>query len=146
MSAPAASENAAAGAAGAAAPEAEVRARSLPDAGCAALLGPPAWPGAQRPAHPLPCPACLPQGPTSGAFCSQPPEKGPCRAALTSWYWDGASCKPFLYGGCQVSAGLRGVSAAPHFCCRLAVASLPFTPAPSRFALLPGQRKPLRRL
>jgi len=45
-----------------------------------------------------------PAAPTTDAFCSQPPERGPCRAALPSWYYDAAArdCKLFLFGGCQV--------------------------------------------
>ncbi|XP_061575964.1 kunitz-type protease inhibitor 2 [Cololabis saira] len=36
-------------------------------------------------------------------ICGLKPESGPCRAAFTKFYYDSgsASCRPFLYGGCQ---------------------------------------------
>lgn len=44
------------------------------------------------------------QGTASIEFCILPPDKGPCRAAVPSWFYDAsaAACQPFLYGGCQV--------------------------------------------
>lgn len=40
------------------------------------------------------------------AFCTLPPETGPCRAAMPSFHFDASAgaCKPFLYGGCQGNA------------------------------------------
>ena len=37
----------------------------------------------------------------SAEFCELPAEKGPCRAALVRWYWDGRQCTAFRYGGCR---------------------------------------------
>ncbi|EFN52652.1 hypothetical protein CHLNCDRAFT_26510, partial [Chlorella variabilis] len=63
------------------------------------------------------------QGPADGQFCGQPAERGPCRAAIPSWYYDAAAatCRPFLYGGCQGNANrFAGFSeceaAAARFC------------------------------
>lgn len=63
------------------------------------------------------------KGPADAAFCTQAPERGPCRAAIPSWYFDAgmAECRPFLYGGCQVGgqdAALAGGRArsSPHTC------------------------------
>lgn len=60
------------------------------------------------PAHtttrpPLPAPHPNLQGPADGAFCSQPAQTGPCRAAIPAFYYNSSSstCKAFLYGGCQ---------------------------------------------
>ncbi|KAH9508873.1 hypothetical protein Btru_050300 [Bulinus truncatus] len=35
-------------------------------------------------------------------FCSLPPEKGPCKGYMPSFYYDTSSntCKQFFYGGC----------------------------------------------
>ncbi|KAL4424692.1 hypothetical protein ABPG77_004499 [Micractinium sp. CCAP 211/92] len=47
--------------------------------------------------------AWMRKAPTGAGFCTQPPQRGPCRAAVPSWYYDAgmAECRPFLYGGCQ---------------------------------------------
>lgn len=39
-------------------------------------------------------------------FCKLPVATGPCRAAIPAWFYDAAAatCKPFLYGGCQGNA------------------------------------------
>ncbi|PRW21136.1 tissue factor pathway inhibitor 2 [Chlorella sorokiniana] len=46
------------------------------------------------------------EGPTSSEFCTLPADKGPCRAALPSWFYNAATgaCEPFIYGGCQGNA------------------------------------------
>ncbi|XP_048354384.1 isoinhibitor K-like [Sphaerodactylus townsendi] len=35
--------------------------------------------------------------------CSLPPDKGPCKAAITYYYYDTnvETCRRFLYGGCR---------------------------------------------
>lgn len=49
-------------------------------------------------------PPPLLQGPASSEFCTLAADKGPCRAAIPSWFYNAASgaCEQFLYGGCQV--------------------------------------------
>ncbi|KAL1419899.1 hypothetical protein MTO96_004651 [Rhipicephalus appendiculatus] len=39
-------------------------------------------------------------------LCSLPPDRGPCRAFVPSFYFDSSSrtCRDFIYGGCQGNA------------------------------------------
>ncbi|OXA51181.1 KappaPI-theraphotoxin-Hs1a [Folsomia candida] len=32
--------------------------------------------------------------------CTQSPDTGPCRASFPRFYWNGASCSSFVWGGC----------------------------------------------
>ena len=43
--------------------------------------------------------------PESPSFpCNLPKSEGPCTHSLHRFYFDGANCKHFLYGGCQGNA------------------------------------------
>lgn len=125
---------------------------STPKAGQAALQKLPPVPCRPTRCHP-PSPA---QGPADGQFCGQPAERGPCRAAIPSWYYDAAAatCRPFLYGGCQVRCSAAGRAARqpqPLPLARASGGSQPPPPAcPTPPVLLPaasaGQRQPVRRV
>uniref|UniRef100_A0A0K8R4Y0 Putative salivary kunitz domain protein n=1 Tax=Ixodes ricinus TaxID=34613 RepID=A0A0K8R4Y0_IXORI len=33
--------------------------------------------------------------------CALPPDDGPCRARIPSYYFDNQTCREFMYGGCE---------------------------------------------
>ena len=63
----------------------------------------------------VPPPHQHPQGPAPSEFCALPPDKGPCRAAIPSWWFNATAgaCQPFLFGGCRVRWRGCGGAAAP---------------------------------
>uniref|UniRef100_A0A6B0UIH8 Putative kunitz n=1 Tax=Ixodes ricinus TaxID=34613 RepID=A0A6B0UIH8_IXORI len=36
--------------------------------------------------------------------CALPPDDGPCRARIPSYYFDNQTCREFMYGGCEGNA------------------------------------------
>ncbi len=47
--------------------------------------------------------AAPPASPAATQQCSQPPDVGPCRAAITRYHYNPATqaCQAFIYGGCR---------------------------------------------
>lgn len=47
----------------------------------------------------------FPDLPADATFCTQPAERGDCRASLEAWYWNDAAkeCDSFIFGGCAVN-------------------------------------------
>lgn len=68
-------------------------------------------------------------------ICLLPPDEGPCRARIPSFYYSRytQSCRPFLYGGCEGNANnFETLAACEEACWRIESTCAPFARFASR--------------